>query len=76
MLHVFNEFTHAQIAQHLGISVSMVEKHMVRAMLASRARERELHARGWIAAHSCVSFDMGHLLVSTHRASCHALAIH
>lgn len=46
VLHVFNEFTHAQIAQHLGISVSMVEKHMVRAMLACRARERELHARG------------------------------
>jgi len=45
VLHVFDELTHAQIARHMGISVSMVEKHVVRGMLACKACERRLTAR-------------------------------
>lgn len=46
VLHVFDEFTHAQIARHMGISVSMVEKHVVRGMLACKACERSLREQG------------------------------
>jgi RNA polymerase sigma factor (sigma-70 family) len=42
VLHVFDELTHAQIARRMGISVSMVEKHVVRGMVACRACERAL----------------------------------
>lgn len=42
VLHVFDELSHAQIAQHMGISVSMVEKHMVRGMVACKLCERRL----------------------------------
>jgi len=45
VLHVFDELTHAQIARHMGISVSMVEKHVVRGMLACKSCERSLHAQ-------------------------------
>ncbi len=40
VLHVFDECTHAEIAARMGISVSMVEKHVVRGMLACRHCER------------------------------------
>ncbi|MDQ1918791.1 RNA polymerase sigma factor [Massilia pseudoviolaceinigra] len=40
ILHVFDELTHRQIAERMGISASMVEKHIVRGMLACRACER------------------------------------
>jgi RNA polymerase sigma-70 factor (ECF subfamily) len=42
VLHVFDELTHAQIAQRLGISVSMVEKHVVRGMISCRDCARRL----------------------------------
>jgi RNA polymerase sigma-70 factor (ECF subfamily) len=42
VLHVFDDLGHAQIAQRMGISVSMVEKHVVRGMLARKLCERRL----------------------------------
>jgi RNA polymerase sigma-70 factor (ECF subfamily) len=41
-LYVFEELGHAQIAERMGISVSMVEKHVVRGMVACRLRARGL----------------------------------
>jgi RNA polymerase sigma factor (sigma-70 family) len=46
VLHVFDECSHAQIAQHMSISVSMVEKHIVRAMVACKLCERRLRGDG------------------------------
>lgn len=46
VLHVFDELTHAEIARQMGISVSMVEKHVVRGMLACKSCERSLTAQG------------------------------
>lgn len=37
VLHVFDELSHAEIARHMGISVSMVEKHIVRGIMACKA---------------------------------------
>ncbi|WP_454691449.1 sigma-70 family RNA polymerase sigma factor [Achromobacter aloeverae] len=42
ILHVFDEMTHAEIARKMEISCSMVEKHIVRAMVACKICEREL----------------------------------
>lgn len=42
VLHVFDELSHAEIAARMDISVSMVEKHIVRGMLACKLCEREL----------------------------------
>jgi RNA polymerase sigma-70 factor (ECF subfamily) len=42
VLHVFDELSHAQIARHMDISVSMVEKHVVRGMVACKVCERRL----------------------------------
>ncbi|RYX91989.1 MAG: sigma-70 family RNA polymerase sigma factor [Comamonadaceae bacterium] len=42
VLYIFDELTHAEIAKCMGISVSMVEKHVVRGMLACRQCERTL----------------------------------
>lgn len=36
VLHLFEELPHAQIADRMGISVSMVEKHLVRGLLTLR----------------------------------------
>ena len=38
LLHKFKECSHAQIADHLGISKSMVEKHIIKAMTHCRRR--------------------------------------
>lgn len=46
VLHVFDEWSHARIAQHMGISVSMVEKHVVRAMVACKQCQRRLRPGG------------------------------
>jgi len=50
VLQVFDEWSHADIARHMGISVSMVEKHIVRGMVACKQCERRL--RGLEDAHS------------------------
>ena len=42
VLSVFENLTHTQIAQEMGISVSTVEKHVVRAMVACRQCARRL----------------------------------
>ena len=42
VLHVFEELPHAQIAARMGISVSMVEKHIARGMLSCRAQLHSL----------------------------------
>lgn len=42
VLHVFDECSHSQIASRMGISVSMVEKHLVRATLACKLCQRQL----------------------------------
>lgn len=44
MLHVFDELPYAQIASRMGISYSMVEKHIVRGLIACKTCERELAA--------------------------------
>jgi RNA polymerase sigma factor (sigma-70 family) len=46
VLHVFDDLSHAQIAAHMGISASMVEKHIVRGMVACKLCERSLLHRG------------------------------
>lgn len=46
VLHVFDDLSHAQIAQRMGISVSMVEKHVVRGMVACKLCERRLREDG------------------------------
>lgn len=42
LLNVFDDCSHREIAQRMGISVSMVEKHIVRGMLACKQCERAL----------------------------------
>ncbi|HEY0200357.1 MAG TPA: sigma-70 family RNA polymerase sigma factor [Burkholderiaceae bacterium] len=42
VLHVFDGLSHAQIAEHMGASVSMIEKHIARGRLACRACQRQL----------------------------------
>jgi RNA polymerase sigma factor (sigma-70 family) len=44
VMRVFDEMPHAQIAHQMGISCSMVEKHIVRAMVACKLCERRLLA--------------------------------
>ncbi|GJL56695.1 MAG: RNA polymerase sigma factor [Nitrospirales bacterium] len=41
ILHKFHGMTHAEIAQTLGVSKSMVEKHLMRALAHCRIRLRE-----------------------------------
>jgi len=45
VLHIFDGWSQAQIAAHMGVSVSMVEKHVVRGMLACRQCRREWFSR-------------------------------
>ena len=44
VLHVFEQLPHAQIATRMGISVSMVEKHIARGMLSCQAQLLQLHS--------------------------------
>ncbi|QAZ37945.1 RNA polymerase subunit sigma [Methylibium sp. Pch-M] len=46
VLHVFDDLCHAQVARRMGISVSMVEKHVVRGMVACKLCERRLRQDG------------------------------
>ncbi len=50
MLHVVDGMAQAEVARRMDISVSMVEKHVVRGMQACRQCERELNAAGDTAA--------------------------
>lgn len=43
VLHVFDELSHAQIAERMGASVSMIEKHIARGRLACRTCQQHLH---------------------------------
>lgn len=45
VLHIFDGWSQVQIAAQMGVSVSMVEKHVVRGMLACRQCRRELTSR-------------------------------
>jgi RNA polymerase sigma-70 factor (ECF subfamily) len=49
VLHVFDELSHARIAEHMGISVSMVEKHIVRGMMACKQCQRRLRGEAGVA---------------------------
>jgi len=44
VLHIFAELPHSRIAHHMGISLSMVEKHIARAMVACRRCQGRLQA--------------------------------
>lgn len=44
VLYVFDELSQAEIARQMSVSVSMVEKHIVRGMLACRQCQRSLAA--------------------------------
>ncbi|VFR16742.1 FIG006045: Sigma factor, ECF subfamily [plant metagenome] len=46
LLHVLDGLPQAEIARRMGVSVSMVEKHLVRGMVACRACERRMGGRG------------------------------
>lgn len=43
VLHIFDGLNHRQIAERMGISYSMVEKHIVRGRLACRQCEQQLN---------------------------------
>jgi len=42
ILHKFKHRSHAEIAEHLGISISMVEKHIIKATAHCRDRFKDL----------------------------------